>query len=80
VHDRKQLLGQIDGASWRTFLDPQGPTRAEREAFEAYARALELDPSTLRALGLIYPVVVCATAARNWSLARPGWFRQHFQM
>lgn len=80
VHDRKQLFGHADGASWRTFLDPDGPSKAELAAFETYARALDLDLATLRALARIYPAFVGATAARNWSLARPGWFREHFQL
>jgi aminoglycoside phosphotransferase (APT) family kinase protein len=80
VHDRKQLLGHPDGASWRTFLDPQGPTAGERAAFGAYARALDLDLEALRTVALVYPALVCATAVRNWSLARPGWFGEHFQM
>lgn len=80
VHDRKQLFGHADGRSWRTFLDPTGPTSSERAAFEAYARALGLDLAALRSVALIYPAFVAYTAARNWSLARPGWFREHFQL
>jgi hypothetical protein len=80
VHDRKQLFGHADGRSWRTFLDPTGPTAAERAAFESYARALDLDLEALRSVALIYPAFVGSTAARNWSLARPGWFREHFQL
>ena len=78
VHDRKQVLGHVDGTSWRTFLDPDGPTPGERAAFESYARGLGLTLEALRALALVYPVFVYATAARNWSLARPGWFAEHF--
>lgn len=80
VHDRKQLFGHADGRSWRTFLDPTGPTAGERAAFETYARALGLDLAALRSVALIYPAFVAYTAARNWSLARPGWFREHFQL
>lgn len=80
VHDRKQLFGHADGTSWRTFLDPGGPTRAELAAFETYARALGLDLQALRTTALIYPAFVGSTAARNWSLARPGWFREHFRL
>lgn len=80
VHDRKQLFGHADGTSWRTFLDPNGPTPGERAAFEGYARALGLDQAALRSVALIYPAFVGATAAKNWSLMRPGWFREHFRL
>lgn len=80
VHDRKQLFGHADGRSWRTFLDPTGPSVGERAAFASYARALGLDLATLRTVALIYPAFVGSTAARNWSLARPGWFQEHFQL
>jgi hypothetical protein len=80
VHNRKQLFGHSDGTSWRTFLDPAGPSAAELAAFEAYARPLGLDLETLRAVALFYPALVGSTAERNWAHARPDWFQDQFHL
>ena len=85
VHERKQVAGCSAGAAWRAVQNALAGEGAEllpheREAFEVYARALDLEPEVLPALAELYPALVGAMAEKNWDYSRPRWIARNFEL
>ncbi|MFT7671299.1 MAG: aminoglycoside phosphotransferase (APT) family kinase protein [Planctomycetota bacterium] len=78
VHEHKQAHGGYIGEAWKQVLLENRCQDWERQALDAYAKAIGLSPQVARALELCFPVFVAAMAESNWDYSRPRWVHHSF--
>ena len=79
-HERKQEADLRAAEAWAIVREGDRLRDYERAALEDYAGRLGLDPLYCRAIERIYPVLVAATAERNWDYSRPRWLHRQFEV
>lgn len=78
AHERKQEADLSAGEAWRLVMDGTRLRDHERAALATYRERVSLDPEVASALELVYPVLVGATAEKNWAFSRPRWLHRNF--
>jgi hypothetical protein len=80
VHERKQHGGRSAADCWRAIQDPARREPHEARAIAAYNAAIGLHADAERALCLLYPMLVAATAEQHWDYSRPRWLHSQFDV
>ena len=76
--ERTQLPGSSSRLAWDELQDASKLARHERDALEAYERALDLPPEWRTVIARAYPVLFGAMAEAHWDYSRPRWLRRLF--